>query len=573
MLLFARRVEKKPPTKRSRGGCIPCKEKKKKCSEGQPQCNRCLERNLKCEYKGDTLRTRRRNQSPNPLQTTSLHLEDVALCSPSSFSDNAFAEGQDSFLYSPTTTRASSIAETSLGSLVEDEHGVEEIVRPLNTAARFYSSTQQNSSLARIAPMPLTSPLLDFRSPLFMEIVEQRNRRSLMSHFTDMLSPLIVFTVEETVNPFQQLILPMSAHSPPLLNAILALSCAHLEYKGIFNEEKSLDIHTRALQELGEAVKNNEATDETLAAIVMLIYYEVLVHRGSSSSVSRHLRGALGVIQARPQNDPSPTNRFLQRALNFFDTITALSFGTAPQSQPATPGALSFPFQYPPTPSVDTLLGMTTDLWPIIHEISILYNMRKELTAVENAGFHAAALALRSELNPKADAVELALKNWRPLRRNGHTTASLDFCTVRADTEQGRRIDNRIQSIICNAEAYRQASFVYLNRNIKCVTRHSSTVQYHAKATLAACLRVVMYEGPLAAILWPLFIGACEAFKEVDRVVARTAFRESVSRQGFQNIEQAWEVVEEVWRRSDEELREVAWEEVCHERGVNIVFG
>ncbi|TLD37978.1 hypothetical protein E2P81_ATG03653 [Venturia nashicola] len=248
----------------------------------------------------------------------------------------------------------------------------------------------------------------------------------------------------------------MSAHSPPLLNAILALSCAHLEYKGIFNEEKSLDIHTRALQELGEAVKNNEATDETLAAIVMLIYYEVLVHRGSSSSVSRHLRGALGVIQARPQNDPSPTNRFLQRALNFFDTITALSFGTAPQSQPATPGALSFPFQYPPTPSVDTLLGI---------------------------------------------------------------------------------------------------------------------LQYHAKATLAACLRVVMYEGPLAAILWPLFIGACEAFKEVDRVVARTAFRESVSRQGFQNIEQAWEVVEEVWRRSDEELREVAWEEVCHERGVNIVFG
>lgn len=109
-----------------------------------------------------------------------------------------------------------------------------------------------------------------------MEIVEERNRRSLMSHFTDMLSPLIVFTVEETVNPFQKLVMPMSAHSPPLLNAILALSCAHLEYKGIFNEERSLDFHTRALQELGETIKNNEASDETLAAIVMLIYYEVV---------------------------------------------------------------------------------------------------------------------------------------------------------------------------------------------------------------------------------------------------------------------------------------------------------
>lgn len=109
-----------------------------------------------------------------------------------------------------------------------------------------------------------------------MEIVEARNRRALMSHFTDVLSPLMVFTVEETVNPFQQLVLPMSARSPPLLNAILALSCAHLEYRGIFNEEKSLDFHTRALQELGETIKNNDASDEILAAIVMLIYYEVV---------------------------------------------------------------------------------------------------------------------------------------------------------------------------------------------------------------------------------------------------------------------------------------------------------
>jgi hypothetical protein len=216
---------------------------------------------------------------------------------------------------------------------------------------------------------------------------------------------------------------------------------------------------------------------------------------------------------------------------------------------------------------------MTTELWPIIHEISILANMRKEVDAVELAGFYAAALALRSELGPKTEAVELALKNWRPLKRNGMTTASLDFCTVRADSEQGRKIDNRIQSIICNAEAYRQAAFVYLHRNIKNISRRSSTVQYHAKATLAACLRVVMYEGPMAAILWPLFIGACEAVKEVDRVVARTAFREAVSRQGMMNIEQAWEVVEEVWRRGDSEGREVFWEEICQERGVNIVFG
>lgn len=106
-----------------------------------------------------------------------------------------------------------------------------------------------------------------------------------MSHFTNVLSPLMVFT-EETGNPFQQLVLPMSARSPPLLNAILALSCAHLEYRGIFNEEKSLDFHTRALQELGETIKHNGAGDEILAAIVMLIYYEVVSRLREESSTT-----------------------------------------------------------------------------------------------------------------------------------------------------------------------------------------------------------------------------------------------------------------------------------------------
>jgi hypothetical protein len=162
--------------------------------------------------------------------------------------------------------------ETSCGVIAADEHDVEEIVRPLSTDLR---PPNQDSSLAMITPMPIPSPLLGLRSPLFIDFAEARNRRVLLGHFTDVLSPLMVFT-EETGNPFQQLVLPMSASSPPLLNAILALSCAHLEYKGIYNKEKSLDFHTRALQELGETIERQDAGDEILAAIVMLIYYEVV---------------------------------------------------------------------------------------------------------------------------------------------------------------------------------------------------------------------------------------------------------------------------------------------------------
>jgi hypothetical protein len=125
------------------------------------------------------------------------------------------------------------------------------------------------------ALIPAETPLLDLRSPLFIEFTEARNRRALLGHFTNVLSPLMVFT-EETGNPFQQLVLPMSASSPPLMSAILAISCAHMEYRGVYNKEKSLDFHTRALQELGEMIKRRDAGDEILAAIVMLIYYEMV---------------------------------------------------------------------------------------------------------------------------------------------------------------------------------------------------------------------------------------------------------------------------------------------------------
>jgi hypothetical protein len=42
------------------------------------------------------------------------------------------------------------------------------------------------------------------------------------------------------------------------MNAIFALSSAHLEYRGIENEEKSLDFHNKALQGLAQLIEQNE---------------------------------------------------------------------------------------------------------------------------------------------------------------------------------------------------------------------------------------------------------------------------------------------------------------------------
>ena len=62
------------------------------------------------------------------------------------------------------------------------------------------------------------------------------------------------------------------------MNAIYALSSAHLEYRGVENEEKSLDFHNHALQGLAMLIdqKDQATREEVLAAIMLLVYYEVV---------------------------------------------------------------------------------------------------------------------------------------------------------------------------------------------------------------------------------------------------------------------------------------------------------
>jgi hypothetical protein len=136
-------------------------------------------------------------------------------------------------------------------------------------------SKSLHPDLAMIAPCPVASPLLEFFSPTFSEFSDKQNRRALVDHFCNVLSHLIVFR-EETGNPFQQLVLPLTRGNSPVTYAIFALACAHLEYRGVENAEKSLYFHNMAIRGVAELIHNSSkvSRNEILAAIMLLVYYE-----------------------------------------------------------------------------------------------------------------------------------------------------------------------------------------------------------------------------------------------------------------------------------------------------------
>jgi hypothetical protein len=210
-------------------------------------------------------------------------------------------------------------------------------------------------------------------------------------------------------------------------------------------------------------------------------------------------------------------------------------------------------------------------LWPIIHRLSHLLSYKSSLEAATAAGETSKATVLRTELENTSQAIEIALREWKP-----QLTSSI----FSIDDQSGVLAEEiRIQGILNNAEAYRHSAFVYLYRTIQSLPRSYSCVQKHTHLSLLACSNVVKLaeecqDGPMSALLWPLFVAACEATTEEDRALALEAFQGTERRQGMNNIMRTWEVVQEVWRRADlVENVEVDWREICDERGFNIVFG
>ncbi|KAJ4144372.1 hypothetical protein LMH87_003256 [Akanthomyces muscarius] len=457
------------------------------------------------------------------------------------------------------------------------------------------------------------TPHLELNMPLFSEFTTIKGRRGLLDHFSNVLSHLIVLREDES-NPFQQLVLPMSRQSPAVASAIYALSSAHLEFRGVAGvvEKRSIEFHSEAARNLANLIERGAQgnQNELLAAVILLIYYEVLVHRERSQIVNGHLKGAMAILNSVPAvPDPTralncgtattdPTRAFLERAFRFYDVIAALSFRTPTLS--AAPEPDSFGHFLPvdsrgasqPAGSADALLGMATSLWPVVHQLSNLGALKDQVVRAESCGQMVKAEELRVELETTASAIEMSLMEWEP----------------ESSSDQAANTSGPLHGILHNARAYRHSALVHLHRSIYGARREHPTVQEHTHASLEFCVGTVESPGPMGALLWPLFVAACEAQTPADRTMATTAFEGIGRHQGMANIEQSWQIVQEVWRRADDGARaragaaeeedggmaalgaglqnsslgpmrgpdfgeEDLWRQVCRDLGLAVVFG
>ncbi|KKF96500.1 hypothetical protein CFO_g1124 [Ceratocystis platani] len=470
-----------------------------------------------------------------------------------------------------------------------------------------YPAQCYDSQLQNYHQQPQIS--FEFNLPSFFEFSDLRNRRALIDHFCNVLSHLLVFK-EDSGNPFQQLVLPLCHSSIVVTNAVYALASAHLEHRGVEFSETSDFFHRQVITGLAKLIAQGGKANrnELLASIMLLIYYEVLVQKGRSSIVDDHLRGALTVMTTRYQSPafPDATDQFLERAFKFYDVISALSLGRAPLSHSYLDTTPSFLNSTPSSSnsSIDSLLGMFTSLWPIIHRLSALQGLKRNLAAAITAENASSIPILKAEFETGSAAIETALEEWQPELPGGCSIADLSpdsnpSTSTAVATDSATALhpaQGRVRSILNNALAYRHSASVFLYRSIYGCARDHPLVQRHAHAALVHCMRTVQNAGPMSALLWPLFVAACEASETADRDLARRAFLAVDRRQGMVNIQHAWTIVQEVWKRADvmaekgtaEDLQpkedfvldvpknrfeEDLWRTVSDDLGIKVVFG
>ncbi|RSL74360.1 hypothetical protein CEP51_011577 [Fusarium floridanum] len=181
---------------------------------------------------------------------------------------------------------------------------------------------------------------------------------------------------------------------------------------------------------------------------------------------------------------------------------------------------------------VDALLGMSAPLWPALHRIAQLLDLKMEFQAAKERKENSKAAVLREELRISADAIQYSLENWDP-----HLGVDL----VDASEVLGG------QSAIHSALSYRHSSLVYLFRTIHKYPGSHIQVQSHVRASLKHCNDALSAADPPGTLLWPLFVAACEAISVGDRILADKAFLTLSKRQDMGNVNKAWYLTQQIW--------------------------
>ena len=187
------------------------------------------------------------------------------------FSDSSISPFDSMEAFAPPKSQTSSV------------DSIDALLKEVPRIHSSHSTTPDVPTSAAVAPnstsfQPTSTTAPTGATIILPDLDDFTHFSGLLEYFRNELAPLFAFRTSS--NPFIDLLLPLAHHNLVLLNALYAISSAHLENLARPVEHKSLDWHSKAIQGLATSIglKDPDDEDSTLAATLVLLYYEVRKH-------------------------------------------------------------------------------------------------------------------------------------------------------------------------------------------------------------------------------------------------------------------------------------------------------
>ncbi|KAK9365676.1 fungal-specific transcription factor domain-containing protein [Lipomyces kononenkoae] len=627
----------KPKQTKSRNGCVTCKAKRLKCDETKPTCLQCQKRKVECEgYKKDfkwrlfdeSSGVRRRQKAPlaSALSAASENLTAPVLLTPSksipsiaTLQEHEPEAQQDSMAAdTPVSTRSPS---TDSACTVPDEIIPPSTpLLPIGMSPMDFVQMEYAPALSQehfkhepgddswnMAEEIIELPRDDKDETALLQVIDPsgpvdqsaltmipalpsldpQTRTALFFHTSTCGVMSILDTPSQ--NPWRALFWPLSQTQPALYHGLAAMANFHAATTHPSFRIDGVDHMHMAIRELVHGLNNNMPTDVALATTLTLAFAEAWDQHISTGIA--HLRGAKILIRQFVTSRrvlPSPVQQSSseQSRLSRFRTLynawmyIAVIAKLTSDDENETGGPVELQDEYDIFQSdefddvVDPLMGSARSLFPIIGKVASL--VRHVRLSGRDDIYVAGAAALVREL-----------EMWTPPSHSPDVAPD----DPAFDTS----------SCIATALAYKYATLLYLYQCVPSLAENSAhsqlksdavpsdvemiTLQHMATKGIAVKLLETLLSIPTSSRtcvvhIFPLLSAACEVDMEPIREVARQRWVELSRMLHMGNVDRAFDVVEEVWRRkkaSDGTWKSKVgfthWSSVMREWGWEVLLG
>ncbi|CAG8083159.1 unnamed protein product [Penicillium salamii] len=506
---------RRPRASRSRGGCLPCKTRKKKCDECHPRCSDCRRLNTTCQW---------------PVSAT--QTEPVIL----DLSDGSVSNS------APGSPEYASIRDS-----VGESNASLSIPSPA-------SPFDAEEFIATLFPHPLPqkkAPVISLERPLMITNPHlcTDEDKSLFNHYVHVVSRALCRSSTKR-NPFLVTLLPLAAASDAVTSVILTLSGCHWKrvYPGIWG--CALKRQGQAITRVNELLgcPDKKSIFEACATVLLLCLTELF--DGTSRVWKWHLKAASAILKSGAfPTVASDEWDFCISLFHYLDSMSTISRCKAPLLQATeNSGDVPIPSRRNSVPelgrndSTETIYGIPPALLDLLGMVNVLANHRsRRVDELSEIGFRATATHIEDEIDEWRAAYDMNATDTDNKSDTSHATTAFEWA-----------IRLRLHQIV---EGY-DALHDFVKR---------------AVTTILDCVQEVPYASRVeGCLLFPLVIAGSSSLAIERRMSVKERLMVMENTLGFSHIHHARQLLEAVWNGN--ETSDLNWAAVRYSQFPGVVF-